>query len=89
MRLYALYDKVAQVYHRPFTDKTNESMIRGMKQEVNRAAADNPLYLYPKDHAVYHVGEFDEDTGTLTGLAQPALVAEAETLINKPDPANV
>lgn len=84
LRIYTIFDKVAQTYHRPFFDRTDESCLRNLRQEVNRAAADNPLYQYPKDHAVFHVGTFDEETGEVSSLGQPSKLFECEALVNTP-----
>jgi len=81
MYVYAIYDNVALLHHRPFTERSHQTAVRQLRAEVNRVDPQNLLNQRPQDFRLMHVGTFDEETGELHGV-RPELVAECSALLN-------
>jgi hypothetical protein len=59
-------DRAADNFGTPFFVVARGQAIRSFSDEVNRQAADNPLYNHADDFDLYELGEFDDDTGLFT-----------------------
>ena len=68
MQLYILSvrDRTADSFGQPFFSQSVGQAVRNFSDEVNRAAADNLLYMHPEDFDLYHVGIFNTDTAEVT-----------------------
>lgn len=75
LQVFAVRDRQVDAYMRPFFTQSVGSAVRGFTTEVNRSAQDNPLWLYPDDHDLYHIGEFDDGSGKFKLLEAPLQVA--------------
>ena len=67
--LYSIYDSVAEVFNKPFSETTDGSATRAYKQ----ALADNPN---SKDYLLFHVGNWNDNKGTGTFFDVPKRVAD-------------
>lgn len=56
INLYSIYDKVATVFNKPFSQINDESAKRAFRQSLQA----NPE---PQDYELYFVGSLDDDTG--------------------------
>ena len=56
--LYSIYDSVAEVFNKPFSEVNDAAAIRAFKQSLN----DNPN---SKDYYLYHIGIYNDATGQL------------------------
>lgn len=76
IKLFSVLDDKLGQFNSPMAFQSIGIANRAFADEVNREAADNPMYKYPGDFSLYHVGEFDAMTGcfiaTSTGI--PVLV---------------
>lgn len=81
--MLSVFDSAALTYGQPFFVPAVGAGVRAVGDEVNRAAADNPLYQHPDDFVVFELGTFDDQTGQLEVLAEPRHVARCKDLINK------
>ena len=66
-QLYSVYDTVACVFNKPFTEHNDESAIRAFKA----TAADQP---HIGDYALYHLGEYDDNNGVITPVTAPTRI---------------
>lgn len=80
MDVYTVRDNKAGTFNTPFFQPTDIHALRAFKTEVNRAAADNMIYLYPEEFDLVHIGNFDEKKGVLDGTSAKGLLANAATL---------
>lgn len=63
MQLYSIYDSVARYYSPPFMSRNNEAASR----ECSLAASTpGRLKEHLPDFKLYHIGSFDEQTGTVS-----------------------
>lgn len=67
-------------YARPFFVPTTAVAIRSFIQEVNRAGDDNQMHRTPEDYSLYHLGDYDEETGTITQEAITMIVRAKDVL---------
>lgn len=66
LRLYSVYDKVAQTFSAPQQDINDATAIRNFTNGINRpndCGEHNMLYKYPDDYELYYLGDIDDSTG--------------------------
>lgn len=79
MKMYAIYDRKAEMYNRPYYANTDGQAAR----EVLAAMRDPQVSLsqYPADYSLWHVGQFDDATGIVCG-DKPQKIVELEALVS-------
>ncbi len=63
MKLYSVYDEVAQTFNAPFPEANNQSAIRAFQSVCLDSGS--LLSKYPSDYYLYAIGEMDEHTGEI------------------------
>lgn len=81
LQLFSIRDTKAEAFNRPFTSQNPAMAMREIQTAVNQS--DNPMKTYAEDFALYLVGEFDEQTGNLTGMMEPHHICSILDLVNK------
>lgn len=76
-------DTAANAYGRPIFTNSLGQAIRSFQDELNREAQDNVMFHHPEDFNLYHLAEFDEDTGQFTNLPQPMQIGIGNQLHNR------
>lgn len=61
----------------PTVDQNDASAARNFVHAMRNSQS--ILYTHPKDFDLYHIGEFDSETGKLLGYAVPELVFEGSS----------
>ena len=66
MKIYAIYDKIANAYMQPVF-KINDGMaVRDIQSAVNEEGKErNPLARNPEDYSLWWIGTYDDQTGEL------------------------
>jgi len=59
IQLYSVYDKVAAIFHKPFSEINDATAIRAFENSLK----ENPDTV---DFELYSVGEFDDSNGEIT-----------------------
>lgn len=80
LHMLAVRDRVSDSFQNLLCVPNIPAAIRAFSSEVNRASADNLLYMHADDMELYHLGEFDQDTGRIQLLDAPRQVALAKDL---------
>jgi len=84
----SVWDSASALYGQPFFVPATAAAIRSVRDEANRAAADNPLYQHPEDFEVFHIGDYDDVSGLLTAVCPCVRIARvkdlADPLLAKP-----
>lgn len=62
--IYAIKDRAADAFGRPFFCATDGVAIRSFMDEVSRKDADNQLYQHPDDFDLYRLGAYDDSNGS-------------------------
>lgn len=82
--VYAIFDVGISAYGRPIFVRGRGEALRTFQDEVNRSAADNPLFNHPGDFRLFELAEFDDSTGQFYMPDTPSLVSDAVSLILAP-----
>lgn len=77
MRIYTIYDNKAKDYSAPFFQRTDVNAVRTFAATVNNSQEGNTIHDAPADFDLYHIGSFDQNTGTITPV-EPALIINGE-----------
>ena len=72
-QIYSIFDTVALVYNKPFTEHNDESAKRAFQS----TATDQPNY---GDYSLYNVGEWDDSTGIIISMKEPVLILQGKTI---------
>lgn len=83
---FCVFDRAAQAYFPPVFFPT-----MGLAERWFADMASNPemvIHKHPGDHELFHVGEFDAETGDLRGRDKPSLVATAIQVLSLRQVAN-
>jgi hypothetical protein len=82
VQLFAVYDAAAMRFIEPFPAPTIEFAIREFRSTVNREGSQ--IHKYPEDYTLFHIGEFDQETGFLLPLQAPHSLGVAITFKDEP-----
>lgn len=82
-QIYTVYDKKIKAFLEPHFTHDEESAIRTMVYSVNDSQ--HPFSKTPEDYTLYHLGDFNDNTGTVTPLPQNTnkLVCHLKDLIKQ------
>lgn len=84
MKLFSIYDKVAEVYTKPFVDVTIGSAIRNFTDAARDEATQ--FNKHPADYNLFLLGEFDDNTGEIVNLdPSQDLGSCLENMTSEPD----
>lgn len=77
LMIVAVRDRALDAYLRPFFVNALGGAIRGFQDEINRA--DGEMFKHPDDYDLYHLGDWDDETGQFTSQ-QPKQIAIGKNL---------
>lgn len=78
LNMYSIYDSAVNAYMRPFFCTADGQATR-MLSDVARDPS-HDIGKHPEDYALFRIGVFDEETGTVEGI-DPRCVARAHELV--------
>lgn len=81
VQLFAIRDSALNAYMNIWQAPTIGAANRIFNDEVNNA--DSAMNKHPDDYELFHLGEFDQDDGTLKTPKLPTSVARAKDVIIK------
>jgi hypothetical protein len=67
-KVFTIYDSKALAYLPPFFVPTVGMGVRMFKDAINDK--EHPFYLNKGDYTLYEIGEYDDNTGTITTHAE-------------------
>lgn len=62
-QVVAVKDSAAETFGQPFFVSAVGAAVRSFQDEVNRSAADNPVYQHPEHFSLWRLGTFDDVSG--------------------------
>lgn len=68
MLICSISDRQMETYGRPFVCAAKGQAVRSFVDEVNRVSQDNLMYQHPEDFTLWHIGNFDDQTGEIQGV---------------------
>ena len=75
MKIYAIKDNAIEAFGQPFFVKAQGQAVRMFKDEANNP--ESQIHKHAEDFELWHIGEFDEQTGTLSTTTNTERVARA------------
>lgn len=81
MKLYSVYDEVAQTFNSPFPEANNQSAIRSFGSVCLDSGS--VINKYPADYYLYAIGELDEHTGEIKPYLPERLCRGTDFTVNK------
>lgn len=60
-QVFAIYDTAVGAYLQPFFMRSPNEAIRSFRESANMD--DHPFNKNPEDYTLFHLGEYDEETG--------------------------
>lgn len=69
LQLFSVRDSKAMVFSQPFFQPSVPAAVRAFGASVN--SGDGGLSQFPDDYSLYHLGEFDDESGVLIPLKEP------------------
>lgn len=77
-KAYSIRDSKGEIFHLPIFKNTHGEAERDFKTMVNQPKSN--LNDYPEDFDLYHIGEYDDNSGIFTSLPTPQHVIKAVQL---------
>lgn len=79
LKAYSIRDSKAEVFNTPFFSKTHGEAERNFQQLTKDS--NSMVNKYPEDYDLYHLGTYDDSTGTFEALDTPQHMVKAISLI--------
>lgn len=79
-KMYAIYDKAAEVYNKPFAEGTDQLAIRAFCYAWK--PEDSSFEMFSDDYQLYYLGEFDTDAGFFESEDEPRKIFDGQMLRN-------
>ena len=73
---YAVYDNKAEIFSAPFLEVKDGTAIRAL-QDLVINNSDHAFAKHPKDFSLHRLGEFDDQSGIITG-SKPTLIYDID-----------
>lgn len=83
-QVFSVYDSVTKLFLEPFFAQTIEESIRKFRTTVNHPDA-GAIQQYPEDYTLFHLGEYDLETGAMRPLATPHSLGVAVQFLEEKD----
>lgn len=74
-RCYSVRDLKAAAFAPPFFLGRDEVALRTFRDALRDPS--HPMAQHPEDYVLYYLGEFDDETGSITGSQQPVALQSA------------
>lgn len=79
-KILAVHDRAINAYMQPFFTPALGAGVRAFQDEINNEQS--PMHKHPDDYDLYHLGEFDTETGNFTSIT-PTQIAIGKQLTNR------
>lgn len=80
LKYFSVFDKKANLFGPVFSSHTLGSAERSLKESMSNP--DSPHGKYPDDFSLYHLFDFDDETGLIVDTHEPPLlVVHASALV--------
>lgn len=80
LEIFSIHDSATEMYGRPFFMVARGQALRSFKDEINRVDNSNDLAKHPDDFSLYHLGSFDDNTGSFQLFDIPEQVVRGKDI---------
>ena len=77
---FAVRDTCVNAYHVPMFFSNSAGAVRALGDAVNRPKEDNMYYQHPEHYQLWHIGEFDDESGCFSPCV-PVFVVDCQSLV--------
>jgi len=84
-KVYAVRDRKASIFHRPFFERDHVMAVRGFEDACKDEKS--PFAKWPGDYELLYMGEFAENTGKFELLDLPVVMADPMQFLSGQKPA--
>lgn len=70
----SIFDLKARIYGRPFFARSEDDAVRSFYNALGDSSTGNQFYTNPEDFRLFHIGNFDENTGYLSGFGDDTVL---------------
>lgn len=81
LQAFTVHDVKAEAYHAPFFQNMLAQGKRTFDGMINSDT--HPFAKHPYDYTLFHVGEFDDETGKITPLREPLSLGNGVEYVRK------
>lgn len=74
-QIVSVHDRAADAFGRPIFALAIGQAIRSFQDEINRIAPDNEMNRHPEDFDLFHIGNFDDQSGDFENLPHNLQIA--------------
>lgn len=78
LQIYSIYDSKVGAFVTPVFLRSRGEAIRSIVEAVNNPAPNNNIEKYPADYTLFHLGEFDDETGLVQSFETPVSLGVAQ-----------
>lgn len=83
LQVFSIFDTAAQAYNQPFMFQTTGLAVRTFQEEAHRP--DSNICKHPRDFALMHLGEFDDQNATFDLFETPRSLGLAQDFKTQPN----
>lgn len=81
MKIYSLYDKLAEKFGNPFVSENHQVAIRDFAMACKNE--NSPMAMFPNDIELAFIGDFDERKGIINANDKPIIITAAKEFVKK------
>lgn len=81
LKVFSIFDEKGKCFGQPFFMAHNGMALRAFSDLVGDKQT--TINKHPGDYKLYYLGEFDDNSGELSSLAQPEFLAHASDFISQ------
>lgn len=82
MTIIAIFDRKAQIFVEMSATQNVGVATRAFSAAIN-TPSESPIHKWPEDFELYNLGEWDNETGALTGAKHKKLIVAGESVKTK------
>lgn len=79
LKMVSIRDSAVNAFMRPFAVPAIGAATRAFTDDVNNPQSES--HKHPEDYELYHVGDWDEDSGTFRPIEVPELIVRGKDCI--------
>lgn len=78
LQMCTVHDTATEMFGRPFFMVATGQAVRSFRDEVNNP--DSEFSKHPDDYSLYHLGQYDDNTGGFELFGRPTLLVRGKDM---------
>jgi hypothetical protein len=84
LEIFSVFDRKAKAFIPPFFLPNRNMALRVFTDSVNDP--EHQFHAHPEDYSLFHLGDFDQESGLIDSFSSIDLVANAMNVVNSNPP---